>query len=135
MNECVLDASALLACLNDEPGGDEVFTLTQERRCLVSAVNWSETLARLIDWGMSAQEAHEAAKSLTVEIIAFDEALARGCAELRSLTRAKGLSIGDRACLALARKEGAPVYTADRPWLELAAPLSLDIRCIRPQTA
>lgn len=134
MNKCVLDASAILACLNNEPGGMAIASLTYEARCMVSAVNLTEVLTRLLDWGMTAAEAHQAATSIEFEIIAFDAALARRCAELRAATRAKGLSLGDRACLALAECVGAPVYTADRPWLDLAGPLQLDIRCIRPDT-
>jgi len=134
MDECVLDASAILACLNDEPGGMEIVALTRNARCLVTAINWSEVLARLLDWGMPAAAAHEAATSIEYQIVTFDDRLAKRCAELRPATRPKGLSLGDRACLALAGHTGAPVYTADRPWLELAGPLQLDIRCIRPDT-
>jgi ribonuclease VapC len=133
VNECVLDASAILACLNDEPGGHEIATLTREAHCLVSTVNWSEVLTRLLDWGLTNDEAYEAATSIDIQIISFDVPLARRCAEYRAATRIKGLSLGDRACLALAERAGVPVYTADRPWLDLAVPLNLDIRCIRPE--
>ncbi|MCX8086389.1 MAG: type II toxin-antitoxin system VapC family toxin [Rhodocyclaceae bacterium] len=134
MSEFVLDASAMLACLNGETGGDEVARLTSEERCLATAVNWAEVLSKLMEWGMSSAEAFEAASSLSIEVVAFDAGLARRCAELRPLTRAQGLSLGDRACLALAERLRVPVLTADRPGLELAGPLNLEIRCIRPET-
>lgn len=134
MNKSVLDASAVLACLNDEPGGMKVADLTRNTQCLVTTVNWAEVLTRLIEWRLTPDEAQEAANSLEMQIVAFDAALARRCAELRPATRSKGLSLGDRACIALGERTGTPIYTADRPWLDLAAPLGLDIRCIRPDS-
>ncbi|MDP2794645.1 MAG: type II toxin-antitoxin system VapC family toxin [Sulfurisoma sp.] len=132
MNECVLDASAILACLNDEPGGEAVEALTRQATCLTSAVNHAEVLTRLCDWGLSMEDAIEAAASLDLCVVVFDEPLSRQVAALRQPTRAKGLSLGDRACLALAQHRACPVHTADRPWLDLAGALGLDIQCIRP---
>ncbi len=134
VNKVVLDASAILACLNNEPGGMEVADVAHSTPCLVVAVNLAEVLTRLIEWGLTPDEAQESVESLDLRIADFDAALARRCAELRPTTRHKGLSLGDRACLALAQRESVRVLTADRPWLDLAAPLGLDIRCIRPDS-
>ncbi len=132
MTDCVLDASAILACLNGEPGAEKVVVTMHEHHCFVTTVNWVEVVSRLLDWGMPAQEAEAAVASLEIRVVSFDSAVAQRCAVLRPITRPLGLSLGDRACLALAQQLNAPVLTADRPWLELAAPLNLDIRCIRP---
>lgn len=133
MSECVLDASAILACLNGEPGGDVIERLVRENKCWVSAVNYAEVLARLHDWEMSVENAIEVVATLELRMAQFDEADAARCAALRPVTRSKGLSLGDRACLALAQRTATcVVYTADRPWLDLAVPLGLDIRGIRP---
>lgn len=134
MNECVLDASVILACLNGEPGADVVNELIGSTLCMASTVNHSEAVAKLCDWGMPVEEACAVIASLELKIIAFDESLSRHCAALRAPTRARGLSLGDRACLALARHRACPAYTADRPWLDIAEALQLDIRCIRPDT-
>lgn len=134
MNECVLDASAILACINDEPGAQQVESLLELSVCKASAVNHAEALSRLCDWGMSIEEASLAIASLDLTVVNFDAEQARHCAALRSPTRHQGLSLGDRACLALARTLRCTAYTGDRPWLDLAAPLGLDIVCIRPDS-
>lgn len=131
MSVAVLDASAVLACLNNEPGGDAVAELVLSARCVMSAVNHAEVMTRLCDWGLSLDEAGQAIGSLDLDVVAFDAQSSRECAALRSSTRGKGLSLGDRACLALARRHGGTAYTADRAWLEFASPLDLRIICIR----
>ena len=78
---------------------------------------------------MPAAEIREVVGSIGVEIVPFDEPRAYDTASLRSLTRAKGLSLGDRACLALARERGVPAVTADRAWAALD--LGIEIELIR----
>lgn len=126
MDEQVLDASAVLALRYQEPGWQLVADV-QHR--LVSSVNLAETLSKLIDRGHSPEDAEAALALLRLRVIPFDEAQAAEAARLRPLTRAFGLSLGDRACLALARVRGLPVLTADRT-SEHAAP-HVSIRSIR----
>lgn len=113
---CVLDASAILALLQAEPGHTAVMTRLENGGCLVSAVNLSEVLTRLIDRGLSPEDAEAAVDALELDVAVFDDAAARGCSALRTVTRSLGLSIGDRACLALAIKSKAVALTADRAW-------------------
>lgn len=122
----VIDASALLALINAEPGADRV-AQALESGALVSAVNLSEVLAKLADYGMPDHEAAEVVMSLELEVIAFDVAAASQAAWLRPATRPLGLSFGDRACLALAQTRHLPVLTADRPWarLDIGVPIEL----------
>ncbi len=129
----VLDASALLAYLRDEPGRDIVDELLEEI-CAISAANWAEVLSRLAGEGKDPDEASaELAErgvlhsSLTVHPL--DEAQARRIAALRPITRDFGLSLADRACLALAEVLELPAFTADRAWDGLD--LDLQIRLIR----
>lgn len=129
----LLDASAILAFLHDEPGADQVSAaLLEQDHCCMTAANHAEVVAKCLDRGV----ADEAVGALLAEIgyvvvpVAVEDGTAAG--RLRSLTRKQGLSLGDRLCLAAADRLGCPVLTADRLWLDLAAMLQLDIRCIRP---
>lgn len=110
----VTDASAVIALLVGEP-----FThFIPERlpRASISTVNLAEVLARLQDFGTPESEAESAVARLDLRVVPFDEAQARQAAHLRPQTRAAGLSLGDRACLALGLRLGCPVITADRAW-------------------
>ncbi|WCM26054.1 type II toxin-antitoxin system VapC family toxin [Sphingomonas sp. QA11] len=123
----VLDASALLAVLLDEPGGDRVLPALQE--AVMSAVNLSESVSRAIDRGFAALDALALVDRFRLTVSAFDRRQAELAAGLRLATRPRGLSLGDRACLALALDLDCPVLTADRAWAELD--LGVDIRLIR----
>jgi ribonuclease VapC len=115
--DIVVDASAVIALLVGEP-----FTRFDPSRvpnASISAVNQSEVLARLQEIGMPEREAAIAVARLNLRVIAFDEPQARAAARLRSVTRHAGLSLGDRACLALGDRLGCPVVTADRVWASL----------------
>ncbi len=116
----VLDASALLAYLRDEPGADVVAEAITGG-VVISTVNLAEVFSRSADRG--ADPAKLAAKltqnglldgAITVEPFTATDAI--DVAHLRPLTRDAGLSLGDRACLALARRLGAPVLTTDTAW-------------------
>ncbi|GAB4415601.1 MAG: PIN domain-containing protein [Sideroxydans sp.] len=135
MKPVVLDTSALLALLWQEPGWQTVAALLEAEDCRMSSVNLAEFVAKVQEKQPDPRQIQRLLDDLPIEVVAHDREQAFATGMLRGPTRHLGLSLGDRACLALARKEGACVYTADRPWLEVAAPLSLDIRCIRPQTA
>lgn len=128
----VLDASAVLAWILREPGGDRVLALMQGGGCLMSSVNAAEVVARLADARRTEAALRAVIGHIGAEIIAFDKAHATEAGVLRSATRHLGLSLGDRACLALARLRAATVITADRAWLELAGQIGLAIECIRP---
>jgi len=117
MAEWVLDASAVLAHLRDEEGGDMVLPVMETS--LLSAVNLAEVATRLLDLGISAADIEGLSERLLCEVILFDEDLALSTGRLRAATRHLGLSLGDRACLALAQREGLPVLTGDRSWAKL----------------
>ncbi len=114
MPRTVLDASAVLAVLFREPGAD----LIQEHyaQAVVSSVNLSEVAAKLCDYGMGTADVEELLSGLGLEIRSFDEAQALVAGSLRKPTRSRGLSLGDRACLALGIAEGVAVVTTDRNW-------------------
>lgn len=122
-----LDASALLALILGEPGGAAADAASDGG--VVSAVNWSEVEQRLMDLGHDPhpQRVRLIAGGLTIH--AFDLDDAHGTAVLRHPTRALGLSLADRACLALASRLGVPAYTADRRWAGLD--LGIEIVVIR----
>ena len=116
----VLDASAVLAILNEEPGAD--IALARLDEAVMSAVNATEVATRLVDSGLAPTEAWEALALLDIPIRPFDAETARLAADLRLATRSRGLSLGDRACLALAVLESGTAMTADRAWASLALP-------------
>jgi PIN domain nuclease of toxin-antitoxin system len=123
----VLDASVVLAVLFEEPIGSlELGDLMDGQ---LSSVNYSEILARCMDRGMDADLAERQIARLNIAIVPFDAGNARQAAQLRGGTRHRGLSLGDRACLALAMETGFPVLTADRQWQGLD--VGVDIRLIR----
>ena len=131
--EAVLDASALLAYLRREPGFQAVVEALMAG-AVISAVNWAETLSKLADLGKDPRElavALEATGLLgpSLQIHDFTEGMARETAALRATTRGAGLSIGDRACLALGRVLGLPVLTTDRRWREVKT--GVQVRLIR----
>lgn len=129
----VLDASAVIAFLRNEPGADVVQQVLQ-KHAIISSVNLVEVLTKLLDKGASLELARSTLDKLELEVVALDAHAAHQTAWLRTNTRHLGLSLGDRACLALAVTLNATVLTADRPWLTLADALGLDIRSIRPET-
>jgi PIN domain nuclease of toxin-antitoxin system len=115
--EAVLDASAVLAHLRGEPGGDRVAALLGN--ACISAVNLSEVVRKLVDLGADDAAIAAAIRRLPCQVTPFDGALALASGLLRRQTLAQGLSLGDRACLALAAREGLPAVTADRAWSRL----------------
>jgi PIN domain nuclease of toxin-antitoxin system len=113
----VLDASALIAYLDDEPGSKRVEELVDD--AVMSAVNWSEAYGKLRARGVDAESVTAAVRATGFAIHPFDAADAVAAGELLPRTVRAGLSLADRACLALAQRLGAPAITADRAWLEL----------------
>lgn len=127
MDNVVLDASAVLAVLNREPGNDMVRGYIPG--ALMSAVNVAEVVGKLAASGISENEIHAAISILGVEIVNFDEEHAFATGMLSPLTRKQGLSLADRACLSLARIRQATALTADRIWSELD--IGIDVVLIR----
>lgn len=123
----VLDASAVLALLYREPGHEIVAELLDGAK--ISAVNWSEVLTKLTQRGITGRAPAEALLALGVDVVPFTEADAQRAAELWPIGRADGLSLGDRACLAVAQdvRDGTGVtavtaVTADKIWAKLSIP-------------
>jgi len=123
----VLDASAVLAVYFDEPGADQVQAILPG--AWLSSVNYTEVIGKLLDRGDALNGALRKLAAMGFHIVAHDAPLARRAGELRPLTRQLGLSLADRACLALAERERLPVLTADRKWSMLD--IGIDIRLIR----
>ena len=128
MSRIVLDASALLTILNGEPGADKL-TPQLLNTAASSTVNLAEVQSKLVDRGLSPENAWAAALSPVEEVIPFTAYHAKAAGSMISETRALGLSLGDRACLALGLLLQAPVYTADRSWKNLK--LGVRIHVIR----
>lgn len=127
----VLDASALLAYLNDEPGAHEVQRCIEQAPAMMSSVNLAEVLSKCADQGMSTEDQAALSAALPLDIHPFDGAQALACAALRTPTRVAGLSLGDRCCLALAQTQGAVALTADQAWSRLVLP-GARVQQIRP---
>ena len=118
MNRVVLDASAILALINGEPG-QEKLTPNLLAGALSSTVNLAEVQAKLVSWGWSADDAWEDATTPIREAMPFTTEQAKIAGSLVVLTKPLGLSLGDRACLALGIALKAPVYTAEKAWTKL----------------
>lgn len=128
MNGAVWDASALLLLLQRKPGWQQLAHRLPAG--VMSSVNLSETAAKLIHAGGPPETTRQVLDSLPLQIQDFTADLAYRAAELRRPTKKLGLSLGDRACLALGLSLGARVLTADRAWLDLD--LDVAIECVRP---
>jgi len=116
-NSHVFDSSAALAILLDEPRRAEFDDHLDS--AAISAVNLAEVATKLIDRGVTPVAMQGALGRLGFDVVALDGELAIQAALLRNATRRFGLSLGDRACLALARHLKLPVVTADRAWQDL----------------
>jgi ribonuclease VapC len=127
----VLDASALLAVSNGERGADLVMELINTKECVVSSVNMAEIATRLLDLGLPIKDLERGMAQFGVDVIDFNQAQALACAALRPLTKSAGLSMGDRACLALAQLMQGCAVTADRAWIDVATDIQVDILMIR----
>jgi PIN domain nuclease of toxin-antitoxin system len=117
----VLDASALLATLFEEAGSEAVEAILSGSR--ISAANFSEVVAKLSDHGVANEDILRDLAELDIVVCDFDRKQAEAAGLLRQNTKIAGLSLGDRACLALAIALGGTAVTADRVW----ANLSLDV--------
>jgi len=121
----VVDSSVVLAFLLGE------LTSTEAEPWLtgasISTVNLSEIVAKLTDRGMSAEDIADTVADLNLEVRPFDQAQAERAGLLRSRTKEAGLSLGDRACLALAIDIGGGVATADKAWAKLDIGIQIEL--------
>lgn len=129
----VLDASALMAVLHDEDGASAVMEAIGEGAA-ISVANWAEVLSKLAEAGRNPEgasaelrRAEGSRRALTIEPMTAADCIT--IAQLRPITRAQGLSLADRACLALAQRLRVPALTADREWV--AADVEAEVRLIR----
>jgi ribonuclease VapC len=117
-NSALLDSSAYLALILGEPG-HEVVRLAVRRGAAICSVNLAEVVSRLLDVGYTIAQVEEGLIKFAVPVLEFGEGSGQMAGYLRPTTRQFGLSLGDRACLALAAEMGVPAITADRIWKEL----------------
>ena len=129
MTPIVLDASALIAMLKQEAGGDMVAQVIGDTK--ITAINYAEVISHFCHAGMPIAEVDAMLRPLPLVIVSADEKLARLAGHLRTLTSSAGLSLGDRFCLALAQLENLPAWTSDRKWHTFAEAVQVEITIIR----
>ena len=129
MSALVLDASALLAMLKLEPGGDRVAEVIGKAR--MSAVNYAEVVSYFVHAGTATEAVEAILNPLPLEIWSADLELAKLVGTLRAATADQGLSLGDRFCLALALRDNLPAWTADRSWGAVAERVGVEVVVIR----
>ncbi len=127
----VLDASCLLASAFGEPGAEQVRGLLPVS--LISAANWSEFVQKVLQRGIRIEGMRQELEGAGLRIMPVTAEHAEAAAGLWSATRAFGLSLGDRLCLALALAHQATAYTADRAWTQ--AKVGVPVVCVRPSPA
>ena len=127
----VLDSSALLAVSKGETGADYVMDLMETADCVISSVNIAEVATKMLEFGLPPHELKRSVGQFTVDVIDFNHEQALKCAELRSLTKDAGLSLGDRACLGLAKLMDGVAVTSDRPWMDVAEAVGVKVLMIR----
>ncbi len=129
----VLDSSALLAWMFDERGKENV-SVALEKGCVMSTVNWCEVVQKANEHGVSTKLIYQKLTdkqilNTALTILAFPEPLANVAAGMFPLTKPFGLSLGDRACLALAIEQKLPVLTTDNAWSKVD--LDVEVQVIR----
>lgn len=131
MAKSILDASAVLVYLRNEPGSEKVAEYLV-KGSLISAVNWCEVLTKLSDLGLNPENVESELQQAGIlgqalEVVPFSQSDAVAAAILRPLSRPKGLSLGDRACLGLGILHKLTVVTADRHWKDIAVATTVDV--------
>lgn len=129
MTEAVLDASAILALLKGERGGSKVAGVVSDGA--VGVFNQAEVVSHFVHLGAPVEEIRAMLGTLPYTVVAADEELAWEAGALRAVTSAAGLSLGDRFCLALAKRMNAPAFTADRAWKDVAAAAGVKVVVVR----
>ena len=126
-DKIILDASVILALLNMEQGHEVVSKHLEN--AIVSSLNFSEVVTVLARQGFGQEKIIRSLKETFLHIEEFNTEQAVIAALLDEVTKVYGLSLGDRACLALAKYKGLPVLTADKMWKDLN--LNIEIQLIR----
>lgn len=108
-----------------ELGNEVAFNRAAE--AVISSVNYAEVVTKLVDWGYANWFAEDMFQAMGILIIPFDAHQALEAGILRAKTRSKGLSLGDRACLALAKATGRIALTADRAWADLDVGVAIEL--------
>jgi len=129
VSEFVLDASALLAMLNEEPGGAKVADNIASAR--IGVINYAEVVSHYIRLGMPERDIDAMLDPLPIQVVPADKALGKIAGRLRGVTAQAGLSLGDRFCLALALRDSLPAWTADKVWKAVEKDVEVDIVTIR----
>jgi ribonuclease VapC len=129
MTRFVLDASAILALLLGEPGADKVKAGLDGS--LMTTVNFAEVVGHYAKLGVARHDIEMLLRSLPIRLVPVDAVLSYDAGMLRPITLEGGLSLGDRYCLALAKREGLPALTAERRWPTIAAAAGVMIEMIR----
>lgn len=129
MPACVIDTSAVFADLNEETGAEEARRWLRD--AAISAINLQEIVSKALDKGVPAAGIPALIEALRLDVRSLDHDLAVAAGLMRDATKRVGLSHGDRACLALARKLGLPAVTADRAWAEIAEEIGVKVVLVR----
>ncbi|MDP2258509.1 MAG: type II toxin-antitoxin system VapC family toxin [Caulobacter sp.] len=129
MTSVVLDASAFIALLADEPGADAVSAVIAE--AAMCTVNLCEVVAYAAKRGATQEDARQLIDPSPFARIPFDDDLAFRAGLMLPVTKSAGLSLGDRACIALAIRLKAPAMTTDRSWTKIAAAVGVEVHLIR----
>lgn len=129
MTHVVLDASAILALLKSERGASKVAGVIADAS--VCAINQAEVISHFVHLGAPLDDVRAMLAALPYTVVAADDALAWEAGNLRAATSSAGLSLGDRFCLALAKRLGVAAYTADKAWRDIAGDVAAKIVTIR----
>lgn len=121
----VVDSSVVLAVLRNEVGSERAALALADAQ--LSSVNAAEVITCLIDLGYTPDRAAYALSRFRLTIVSFDDEQAVLAGRLRADTHRRGLSLGDRACVALATREKATALTADRNWADLDLPCKVEL--------
>ena len=126
---CVIDTSAVFADLNEETGAEEARRWLRD--AAISAINLQEIVSKAVGKGVPVEGISELIAALRLDVQPLDQNLALAAGLMRDATKRVGLSHGDRACLALAKKLDLPAVTADRAWAEIAEAIGVEVVLIR----
>ena len=129
MSSVVLDASAILALLKGERGAAKVASVVAD--AVVCAVNQAEVISHFVHLGAPLEDIRAMLGALPYIVVPADDALAWEAGSLRSMTASAGLSLGDRFCLALAKRLGVATYTANKAWRDIASEAGVKVVLVR----